>query len=168
MVNLNSYVQNTSIGSIYASELEGKIVQIILPNTVLKYNPISEAIIELNKFQDSQNTLLTELFNELDEYFSGKRKKFDMPLLIEGTEFQKKVWAEVQKIPYGETRTYKEISIKIGKPNSARGVGRALNTNKIPIIIPCHRVIGTNGKLTGYAGGLEMKKKLLDLERMNK
>ncbi len=168
MVNLNSYVQNTSIGRIYASERDNKIKEVILSDPVLKYNPTAEAALSLNIIPEFHSDLFTELFKELDEYFEGKRKIFDIPLLIEGTAFQKKVWTEVQKIPYGETRTYKEIAIKIGKPNSARAVGKALNTNRIPIIIPCHRVIGTNGKLTGYAGGLEMKKTLLDLERRNK
>lgn len=101
----------------------------------------------------------------MDEYFSGKRKKFDVSIVLEGTEFRKKVWKELMNIPYGETCSYKDIAIKIGNPKACRAVGGANNKNKIPIIIPCHRVIGTGGKLVGYAGGLHIKELLLENER---
>ena len=87
-----------------------------------------------------------------------------MDLLVEGTEFQKKVWEEMQKIPYGKTRTYGELAEKVGNPKGARAVGMACNKNKIPVIIPCHRVVGKNGKLTGFAGGLDIKELLLKIE----
>ena len=102
---------------------------------------------------------------ELEEYFKGKRTKFEIPLNPKGTEFMKKVWKELLNIPYGEVRTYKEIAEKIGNSKASRAVGMANNKNPIPIIIPCHRVIGSNNKLVGYALGLDMKKYLLDLER---
>lgn len=105
---------------------------------------------------------------ELDEYLLGKRKRFDVPIIYEGTPFQKQVWTELLNIPYGETRSYKEIAAAIGNPKGVRAVGMANNKNKLMVLIPCHRVIGANGALVGYAGGIELKEKLLKLERDNK
>ncbi|HRN26425.1 MAG: methylated-DNA--[protein]-cysteine S-methyltransferase [Ignavibacteriaceae bacterium] len=104
------------------------------------------------------------IFNQLKEYFDGTRKKFDVPLDVEGTEFQKRVWKELQKIPYGKTISYKTLSEKLGDVKAIRAVGTANGKNPIAIIIPCHRVIGADGKLTGYASGLDIKEKLLHLE----
>ncbi len=109
-------------------------------------------------------SLIAKAFTQLEEYFKGKRKEFDLPLLPQGTAFQKSIWRELIKITYGETQTYKNIAIAIGNPKACRAVGMANNKNPIPIIIPCHRVIGTSGKLTGYAGGLGVKERLLELE----
>ena len=105
------------------------------------------------------------VYREIKEYLNGERTRFDFSYELEGTDFQKKVWKELTRIPYGETRTYKEIAIAIGNKNASRAVGMANNKNPIMIIVPCHRVIGTNGKLVGYAGGIDMKKELLDLEK---
>ena len=105
-----------------------------------------------------------ETTRQLEAYFSGKLKSFDLKLAPEGTEFQKSVWKALCRIPYGETRTYKEIAESIGNPKAYRAVGLANNRNPIAIIIPCHRVIGVNGKLTGYASGLDVKEYLLKLE----
>lgn len=105
---------------------------------------------------------------ELAEYFEGKRKIFDLPLEPMGTPFQMAVWDALRQIPYGETRSYGDIAIAIGKPKAARAVGMACNRNPIWVIIPCHRVIGSNRNLTGYAGGLDMKQALLELEQRNK
>ncbi len=102
---------------------------------------------------------------ELEEYFAGKRHRFDVPLRVKGTDFQTRVWQELQVIPYGETRSYKDIAEKVESPKGSRAVGLANNKNPISIIIPCHRVVGQNGKLTGYAGGLDAKSYLLDLEQ---
>ena len=102
------------------------------------------------------------------EYLDGKRKEFDFPYKMIGTEFQKKVWHALTKIPYGETRTYKEIATAVGNPKASRAVGMANNRNPIFIVVPCHRVIGANGKLVGYAGGLDMKDALLSLEKSHK
>jgi methylated-DNA-[protein]-cysteine S-methyltransferase len=99
------------------------------------------------------------------EYFEGKRLSFDLPLKMEGTEFQLKVWNELLQIPFGETRSYKEIAVAVGNPLGSRAIGNANNKNKISIIVPCHRVIGANGKLVGYEGGLDVKEKLLNLEK---
>jgi len=102
---------------------------------------------------------------QLAEYFDGSRKQFDLPLDFEGTIFQKSVWAALLRIPYGETRTYAQIAIEIGNPNATRAVGAANGKNPLSIIVPCHRVIGSSGGLTGFAGGLGIKRQLLDLER---
>jgi methylated-DNA-[protein]-cysteine S-methyltransferase len=105
-----------------------------------------------------------EVVAQLRAYFSGNRKNFELPLHIEGTDFQKSVWTELRSIPYGETISYKELAGRIGKPRAIRAVGAANGANPIPIIIPCHRVIGNDGNLTGFGGGLPLKKKLLELE----
>lgn len=103
--------------------------------------------------------------SQLAEYFAGDRKSFDLQLNPKGTEFQKRVWAQLVAIPFGETRSYGQLAAALGNPGASRAVGRANATNPIAIVVPCHRVIGTNGTLTGYAGGLSMKEALLDLER---
>lgn len=113
-----------------------------------------------------QKTPLTDrVYGEIMEYLDGKRRHFDFPIELHGTDFQKKVWNQLQKIPYGETRTYKDIAIAAGCPRGFRAVGMANHNNPISIIVPCHRVIGSGGKLTGYGGGLEIKEYLLELER---
>ena len=112
--------------------------------------------------------LLSRTAKQLEEYFQGKRKNFNIPIKQKGTPFQQRVWKALQEIPYGEVTTYGEIAEKIGSPKAARAVGMANHNNNIPIIIPCHRVIGANGKLVGYALGLEMKQWLLNLEKENK
>lgn len=108
--------------------------------------------------------ILDRAYNQLMEYFSGARKEFDLPLHTEGTEFQEQVWAALRTIPYGETRTYKQIAAQIGNENASRAVGMANNRNPLAIFIPCHRVIGADGGITGYAGGEEIKKRLLEIE----
>lgn len=108
-----------------------------------------------------------EVIKHLNAYFSGELKSFDLKFAPEGTEFQKSVWKSLCEIPYGETRSYKDIAISVGKPKACRAVGLANNRNPTAIIIPCHRVIGSNGKLTGYASGLDVKEFLLKLEQCN-
>ncbi len=105
--------------------------------------------------------------NQLNEYFSGTRKKFTLPLDIRGTSFQKQVWRTVIQVPYGQTCSYGEIARKIGNAGAARAVGMANHNNPIPIVIPCHRVIGANGSLTGYTAGIPIKEKLLNFEKEN-
>jgi methylated-DNA-[protein]-cysteine S-methyltransferase len=105
-----------------------------------------------------------EVIRQLDAYFEGKLKDFDLPLVLDGTEFQLLVWNNLRKIPYGETVSYGQLARRIGSPDAARAVGLANGSNPIPIIIPCHRVIGSNGDLTGFGGGLPVKKQLLALE----
>lgn len=115
----------------------------------------------------NETVLLKKANVQLQEYLSGKRKIFDLPLEPIGTDFQQKVWSSLQKIPYGKTNSYKEIAESIGNIKAARAVGMANNKNPILILIPCHRVIGANGKLVGYAGGLDVKDKLLKIEKQN-
>lgn len=128
----------------------------------------SEAVLSVsftNKFvKYHHNNITSAAVNEIKEYFKGERREFSVPIHLKGTDFQKKVWNELKNIPYGETRTYKEIAEKIGKPKASRAVGMACNKNPIVILVPCHRVVGTNGSLTGYAGGIELKKALLEAE----
>lgn len=109
--------------------------------------------------------LLRKAAEEIGDYFAGSRRRFTLPLAPEGTPFQQKVWEALRTIPYGETRTYKQIAIQIGHNQSFRAVGMANNRNPIVIVVPCHRVIGYDGKLTGYAGGLDIKERLLELEK---
>lgn len=110
--------------------------------------------------------MLDKTQKQIHEYLEGQREDFDIPLMLEGTEFQKRVWAQLQKIPYGETRSYKQIATALKDPNACRAVGTANGRNPISIIVPCHRVINEGGKLGGYAGGLDIKERLLRLEKI--
>lgn len=111
------------------------------------------------------SNVIQRAMGQLDEYFTGSRLTFDIPLHLCGTEFQKRVWLSLPYIPHGETRSYKDIAVGIGQPKAVRAVAQAIGANAISILVPCHRVIGCNHTLTGYAGGLDAKKKLLELER---
>lgn len=119
-------------------------------------------------FVETETPVMAECHRQLQEYFAGERKTFSVPLGTSGTEFQEKVWTELQNIPYGETRSYKDVAVQVGNPKGSRAVGMANNRNRIPIIIPCHRVVGANGKLVGYAGGLDVKTQLLEIEKRNR
>lgn len=115
--------------------------------------------------EDGDHPVLLAAEAQLREYFAGSRTRFDLPLDFRGTDFQKSVWAELLAIPFGETRSYGEIAMKLGRPKASRAVGAANGRNPISIVAPCHRVIGANGALTGFAGGIEAKAYLLGLER---
>ena len=126
---------------------------------------ITEVIINKGSYQNTQETILIkQAIKEIVEYINKERLNFDVPIEPKGTKHQHLVWNELMKIPYSETKTYKEIATNIGNPNSSRAVGNACNRNPIHIIIPCHRILGSTGKLTGYKGGLEVKEQLLSLE----
>lgn len=146
---------NTKIGMITIIEEENQIVAI----------EINKKIEEEGIEKDTP--LLKETEKQLMEYLEGKRKKFNVPLNPKGTEFMKAVWTALQDIPYGEVRTYKQIAERVGNPKASRAVGMANHRNPIPIMIPCHRVIGSNGKLVGYALGMEKKAYLLEWEKKN-
>lgn len=146
-----THTYKTIIGNIEIAEETGYIIGV---------NFNTESNIE-----DKETELIKETYKQIKEYLEGKRKIFDIPIKMKGTEFQKKVWKELTKIPYGETRSYKQIAEGIGKPKASRAVGMANHNNPIAIIVPCHRVIGTNNKLVGYAGGLDIKEKLLKIEK---
>jgi methylated-DNA-[protein]-cysteine S-methyltransferase len=132
----------------------------------LKGNHAGLTAIEFGKTAANfgNSKILEKACHEIDEYFVGRRTKFDIPVSLTGTPFQKLVWASLQKIPYGAFPSYSDLAAAVGRPSAVRAVGMALNKNPIPIIIPCHRVIGRDGSLTGYAGGLDVKRKLIDLE----
>jgi methylated-DNA-[protein]-cysteine S-methyltransferase len=149
------FYYDTNIGRVGIEENGTAITKIYFVNKDLQ-EEVSEK---------EETELLKEAIKEINEYFNGRRSYFDLPLAPEGTEFQKKVWNALKEIPCGETRSYGEIAKVIGNEKAARAVGMANNKNPIAIIIPCHRVIGANGKLVGYAGGLDIKEKLLNLEK---
>lgn len=150
------YFKQSPIGMI-SLECEGEFVTKLTLNAASPNPNLSDALPEI----------AVKAFLELDEYFEGKRKIFDIPLKPKGTDFMKRVWTNVLKIGYGKTASYKEIAILSGNSRAIRAVGMANNRNPIPIFIPCHRIIGSNGKLVGYGGGLEIKEYLLNLERSN-
>ena len=144
-----------------------------LPIGFIEIEDNSREIIGIHITDNFNNDCLpTEIsekaYTELKEYFEGKRKRFDFPIKAEGTEFQMKVWKALTEIPYGETISYGELAKRIGNTKASRAVGGANNKNPIMIVIPCHRVIGANGSLVGYAGGIEIKKRLLELEKKYK
>lgn len=142
----------TPFGEIYIGETDGKISHLLFSDK------LCGEIVE--------TPLIKKTYKQLCEYFDGKRKVFDVPVIFDGTDFQIKVWKTLQTIEYGKTISYGQLAEMIGQPKASRAVGGANNKNKIAIIIPCHRVIGSNGTLTGYAGGLNVKKYLLNLEQI--
>jgi methylated-DNA-[protein]-cysteine S-methyltransferase len=124
----------------------------------------SDSGFELTR-EDDRDPVLVQAARELREYFAGERQEFSVPLDFTGTEFQNKVWRALRSIPFGETRSYGELAAQIGAPKASRAVGAANGRNPIPIILPCHRVIGSSGSLTGFGGGLPMKQQLLAHEK---
>lgn len=146
------YSYQTNIGQIWICEEDSKIIQ-------LRFKKPETDI------EEKETKLIREAIRQIDEYLQGERTSFTLPLNPQGTDYQKAVWSALQRVYYGETKTYKQIAEEIGSPKSCRAVGLANNRNPIAIIIPCHRIIGSNGKLVGYAGGLDVKEKLLALER---
>lgn len=118
----------------------------------------------ISSIEERETPLLSETKKQLDEYFQGKRRMFELPYELEGTDFQVRVWSALSKIPFGTTRTYKEQAASINSPQAVRAVGRVNGMNLLSIILPCHRVVGSNGALTGYSGGLATKQYLLNLE----
>lgn len=142
----------TEVGRLYIAEEDGCIVRLTL-------GPAPEGD------STGESPLLTRARTQVEEYLAGKRKVFTVPLKAEGTPFQKTVWEALRRIPYGRTRSYGEIAEEIGNPKGARAVGMACNRNPILLLIPCHRVIGSSGKLVGFGCGLPMKEKLLSLEK---
>lgn len=115
-------------------------------------------------WREGDNDVLQRLQTQLEEYFSSKRRGFDLPLSPQGTDFQREVWYELANIPYGDTISYADLALRIGRPTATRAVGAANGRNPVPIVLPCHRVIGADGSLTGFGGGLPTKQFLLQLE----
>lgn len=137
------------------------VLEIVIENKIIR------ALRVVNGYPECSNAIgyFSEVARQLDEYFEGIRVHFDLEISPDGTEFQRRVWDELVKIPYGETKSYKEIAELIGLPNAQRAIGSACNKNPILLIIPCHRVIAKTGKLTGFVGGLDAKMTLLKLEK---
>jgi methylated-DNA-[protein]-cysteine S-methyltransferase len=147
--------RDTSIGVIGISEHEGAITGLYFENATVPA-----------ELDYGETPLLLEAFGQLEEYLAGKRRAFRLALSPRGTPWQLKCWAALREIPYGETITYGELARRAGNPKACRAVGMANNRNPIPVFIPCHRVIGANGSLTGFGGGLHIKEQLLRLEKL--
>jgi methylated-DNA-[protein]-cysteine S-methyltransferase len=150
------------IGKICIEEEQGAITRLYVVDT--KENEMTSFMAD----EKPKTRILVSAVSQLSEYFEGKRKTFDLSVNPYGTEFQKKVWQALVRIPYGETKSYGEIAAEVGNPKAARAVGSANNKNPILLLIPCHRVVGTDGSLTGFACGLTIKEYLLNLEKDNK
>lgn len=146
------------IGLVVIQANDNAITGIRTANVADEYKANAEIV-------EKETILIKRAYEELNEYFSGKRRTFDLPLYTDGTEFQMQVWKALQEIPYGETRSYKEIAEKTGRPLACRAVGGACHRNPIFIMIPCHRVVGADGSMTGFGGGIPVKEQLLKLEQ---
>ncbi len=150
---------DTPIGELLLAGEADALTMIGFPKGAMRRDPEADWIYKEEPF--------TEVRRQLGEYFAGQRKEFDLPLALQGTEFQVSVLEALQRIPYGETTSYGAIAQQIGRPKAVRAVGAANGRNPIPIIVPCHRVIGSSGDLTGFGGGLDTKAELLRLEAEN-
>ncbi|HHO48939.1 MAG TPA: methylated-DNA--[protein]-cysteine S-methyltransferase [Desulfobacteraceae bacterium] len=159
-VNIYSSSIDTPLGRVTLFADGRGLTGIVLPGTERR---------ELSSWYPDagRNQILDEAARQIMEYLDGRRTVFSLPLSLTGTPFRLRVWEEIGKIPYGRTASYRDIALRLGHRNKARAVGGAANANPLPLIIPCHRVIGADGNLTGFAGGLGMKKKLLRLEGMD-
>lgn len=173
---MNTCLYMSPIGVLRIGKSDGKITQLCLER---EETGLSRALQSAALSYDCDNLiphgpgslishdsgLLREACRQLDEYFAGTRRQFDLPVSYQGTPFQEKVWGELRKIPYGETRSYEDIAISAGSPRAVRAVGQANHNNPLLILIPCHRVIHKNGDISGFACGIEAKKYLLALEK---
>lgn len=149
---------STALGDLTLVATEAHLLEVLWSNRKYAMDDLSE---------NSALPLLKECEAQIKEYLMRRRKVFDLPISMTGTEFQKKVWKELQKIPFGETASYSELALRLGRPSASRAVGAANGKNPLSIIVPCHRVIGKSGDLTGFAGGMENKAFLLELEGLN-
>lgn len=147
---------DTPIGELLLAGDEEALSLIGFPQGRMRHEPETDWIYKEKPFREAKR--------QLDEYFSGARREFDLPLRLDGTEFQLLVLNELRRIPYGETTSYREVAERIGRPTAVRAVGAANGRNPLPIVVPCHRVVGASGDLTGFGGGLDTKEALLRLE----
>jgi len=152
---------DTKIGSLGIAEEGEFLTHLFFQQEKVRQDKAPEGAVE------KWTPFLRGVAKEIKEYLNGRRQKFDIPLKLYGTDFQRAVWNALLTIPYGETRSYRDIAEQIGNPKSCRAVGMANHRNPIAIIVPCHRVIGADGSLTGFGGGLELKQQLLELEQAN-
>ncbi len=157
-----AYRYDTLIGKILITEMNNEITGLS------KLSDEQEFLDNNRKYEMIETELIKEAAEQLNEYLLGYRKSFDLRINPQGTQFQKKVWEALRAIPYGETRSYKQIAQAVGNDKASRAVGMANHNNPIMCIIPCHRVIGANGQLVGFGAGLSIKEQLLDLEKTNK
>jgi len=153
---------DSPVGKLKLVASEKGLVAILWQNERPNRVPLPELL------KEPEHKVLQEVERQLKEYFAGRRKTFSLPLDMRGTSFQKDVWEALLSIPFGETRSYGELAVGLGNPDASRAVGAAIGRNPISIIVPCHRVIGSSGKLTGFAGGLETKARLLEIESADK
>ncbi len=144
------------IGRLLIAGTNGRLEAIFFPNSINEF--------EISNDTQYNEEIFKDILRQLSDYFAGKRQKFEIDVFPAGTDFQKKVWQELQNVPFGETVSYGEIAARIDNPKACRAIGMANSKNPIPIIIPCHRIIGKDGSLTGFGGGLDIKRKLLELE----
>ena len=155
---MNVWYINSILGAICLEEENDALCGVhFCPDGAPELEPLPRRVVE--------TPLLQEAEEQLNEYFAGVRREFDLPLAAKGTAFQQTVWAQLRKIPYGEVRTYGQLEAALGNPKASRAVGSACHRNPLCIVVPCHRVIGADGSLTGYAEGLDIKEYLLELER---
>lgn len=147
------YFRETAFGRIGIEEEGGFLTRIGLPGRLD------------GETEGAEPPVVREAFRQLEAYFAGTLTDFDLPLQPAGTPFMRRVWEALRRVPYGSTASYKAIAVAVGNPLACRAVGLANNRNPLPIVIPCHRIVGSNGSLVGYAGGLDMKERLLELER---
>jgi O-6-methylguanine DNA methyltransferase len=157
METLFCFRTSSPVGPLFLAASPKGLVQLEFEARVQNLNP------KTIQLQESRE-LLTPCLDQLNEYFAGQRREFSIPLDLRGTDFQLKCWRALLDIPYGETRSYRDLAQTIGHPNAFRAVGMSNNRNPVAIVVPCHRVIAADGSLCGYGGGLDIKRKLLDLE----
>lgn len=158
VIMINFYFYQTKIGTITIAEEGEKLIWVGLNGALPKNLTPANS-------QKKESVLIKNAAAQIKDYLAGKIKKFDLPLAPKGTPFQLKVWNALKKIPYGKTASYKQIAVAAGCPKGFRAVGMANNKNPLPLVIPCHRIIGADGSLTGYGGGLDIKRALLELEK---
>jgi methylated-DNA-[protein]-cysteine S-methyltransferase len=168
MNEVNIQHHQTEIGELVLGSLGGKLCLLGFGDREMRRAVDDQIRKKLDaKFIEQSDKVLEQTMKQIDEYLSGKRKEFDVPLLMVGTDFQRRVWKALARVPYGATSTYGQIAEAIGSPKAVRAVGNASSANPISIIVPCHRIIGGDGGLVGYGGGLSVKRRLLELERSN-
>ena len=158
------YYFNSSIGKLALYFVEQTIVGFSFENDLYISKYMKKHYEQIEEVNENDY----DFHHEIIEYLNGERKTFNLNIDLKGTDFQRKVWNELLNIPYGEVYTYKQLAERVGNEKASRAVGSALNKNPIAVIVPCHRVIGSNNKLVGFAGGLDLKEKLINLERNNK
>jgi methylated-DNA-[protein]-cysteine S-methyltransferase len=161
-MSLSYKVIDSPVGQLKLVASEKGLVAILWENDRPTRVPLTEMV------EDDDHKVLVETERQLKEYFAGKRRAFSLPLDMRGTRFQRDVWEALLAIPFGETRSYGDLAKKLGSPRASRAVGAANGRNPISIVVPCHRVIGSSGKLTGFAGGLDVKAQLLEIEKADK